>query len=382
MKILQVVSMGYVCGGAEKSVLLLRDNLVKRGHEVKIMASDRDPNEPHYSDYECRHIQGGPLKHLWSMSAYKTLRRAVREFKPDVVHFHTMGELSPSALFALRGTPALLTVHGPEEYTLTMLEWYLSPQAYRGDVDLRNLTLWGHAHYNFFRYFQRPLYKLGFRYLSLIISPSKYLANQLAKEGFDVPVQQIYNGITLPKPQPLPAEPALLYVGRLEHVKGVEVLLKAMPGILKAMPEVTLRIVGDGPDRSRLEGLARELGTAKAVTFAGWQKDAISEYSKARLLVVPSVWPENLPTVVLEALAVGRPIIGTRVGGIPELVEDGVSGSIVAPNDSEALATATTDLLQRKDLQTMANAAQASAQRFAIETFVSNIEAAYKGLIR
>lgn len=158
MRILQVISMGYVCGGAERSVLLLRDNLAKRGHEVKIMASDRDPQEPHYTDYECRHIQGGPFKHLWSVSAYKTLKKALAEFKPDVVHFHTMGELSPSVLFALGKTPALLTVHGPEEYTATMLEWYLAPELFNGPVDVHHLTPAGRLQYIFFRYFQRPLY--------------------------------------------------------------------------------------------------------------------------------------------------------------------------------------------------------------------------------
>jgi glycosyltransferase involved in cell wall biosynthesis len=382
MKILHVISMGYVCGGAEKSVVLLRDSLRQRGHDVKVMASDRDPAVPHYSDYECRHIQGGPLKHLWSVSAHKTLRKALADFQPDVVHFHTMGELSPSVLYALNGTPALLTVHGPEEYTMNMLEWYLSPEAFKGAVDMNNLTPLGRAQYMFFRYVQRPLYKRGFRRLSVMVSPSKYLADQLAKEAYDVPIQQIYNGIVLPEQQPLPAEPALLYVGRLEHVKGVDVLLQAMPDILKKVPSATLRVVGDGPDRARLEALAAELGITPAVTFMGWQQDVFAELAKARVVVVPSVWPENLPTVVIEALAVGRPVIGTRVGGIPELVLHDFSGRIVTPSDSLALANAASDLLLDANLQTMADAARASAKRFSIDSFVGNIESLYSSLAK
>ncbi|HSE61326.1 MAG TPA: glycosyltransferase [Candidatus Saccharimonadales bacterium] len=382
MKILQVISMGYVCGGAERSVLLLRDALTKRGHQVKIMASDRDPEQPHYTDYECRHIQGGPLKHLWSMSAYKTLKKAIAEFQPDIVHFHTMGELSPSVLFALGKTPALLTVHGPEEYTLTMLEWYLAPASFNGPVSLGNLTLAGRLHYAFFRYFQRPLYKMGFRHLSGIISPSRYLANQLAREEYDVPIQHIYNGIVLPEQQPLPSEPVILYVGRLEHVKGVDVLLRALPAVVAANPATRLRIVGDGPDCTRLEALAAELGVQHSVTFVGWQKDVVAEYAKARLFVIPSVWPENLPTVALEALAVGRPIVGTAVGGIPELVEDGVSGRVVSPGDSDALAQAITSLLADKQLQTKADVAHSGAKRFTIDEFVTRLESVYAGFIK
>jgi glycosyltransferase involved in cell wall biosynthesis len=361
---------------------LLSDSLRRRGHDVKIMASDRDPDVLHFSDYECRHIQGGPLKHLWSTSAHKTLRHAIADFKPDVVHFHTMGELSPSVLFALDGTPALLTVHGPEEYTITMLEWYLSPGAFKGEVDMRNLTPLGRAHYMFFRYLQRPLYKRGFRRLSVMVSPSKYLADQLAKEEYDVPVQHIYNGIVLPDQQPLPTEPALLYVGRLDHVKGVDILLKAMPEILKKAPAATLRIVGDGPDRARLEALAVELGITRAVIFVGWQNDVFSELAKARVVVVPSIWPENLPTVVIEALAAGRPVVGTRVGGIPELVIHDFSGRIVTPNDSLALANAASDLLLDPALQIMADAAHASAKRFSVDTFVGNVESLYAGLAK
>ncbi|HKX73566.1 MAG TPA: glycosyltransferase family 4 protein [Candidatus Saccharimonadales bacterium] len=384
MKILHVISMGYICGGAEKSVIMLRDGLLDRGHEVKIMSSDRDADVPHFSDYECRHISGplGLIRHLWSGSAYRTLKRAIREFKPDVVHFHTMGELSPSVLFALGGTPALLTVHGPEEYTETMLEWYLPPTAFNGDVSRKNLTPIGRLHFTFFKYVQRPLYKLGFGRLRLMVSPSKYLAQKLALEGFDVPVGHVYNGIALPNEQPLPAEPNLLYVGRLEHVKGVDVLLRALPGIVTAVPGAHLRIVGDGPERARLEQLAEELGVTNAVTFCGWLKgDAVlAEYAKAKLHIIPSVWPENLPTVAIEALAVGRPIVGSRVGGIPELIEDGVTGEIVTPGDHQELATAITGLLTDKQLAAKATAARVSADRFALSTFITNIEKIYGDL--
>lgn len=382
MKILQVVSMGYVCGGAEKSVLALKYGLEKRGHQVKIMSSDRDPHEQHFSDYESRHIKGF-FSHLWSKSAYSTLKRALDEFQPDVVHFHTMGELSPSVLFALGGRPALLTVHGPEEYTKTMLKWYLPSHAFNGTVSIKNLKFFGMLYYVFFRYLQRPLYKLGFKNLKVLVSPSKYLAAQLEKENFGRPIRQIYNGIELPESKKLGESPIILYVGRLEHVKGVDVLLQAMPEVLRAMPDALLKIVGDGPDRKMFEKKTRELGVSGAVKFEGWLKGAetMKAFGDARILVVPSVWPENLPTVIIEALAVGRPIIGSRVGGIPELVEDGVTGAIVEPKDAGQLAKSIVELMQDPGLADRSVAAQQSARRFGLSYFVENIERVYREIL-
>ncbi len=383
MKILQVISMGHICGGAEKSVVMLRDGLRAKGHEVKIMSSDRDAHLDviRYNDYEFKHI-AGPLRilsHLWNMSAYRTLKRAIYEFKPDVVHFHTMGELSPSVLFATQHLPAILTVHGPEKYTKTILEWGLPPSVFKGDMNIKNLTLVGRFYYIFFKYFQRPLYTLGFRRLRLMVSPSAYLAEQLEKEKFKVPIRHVYNGIELPSEQPLPTSYNLLYVGRLERVKGVEILLRAMAEIIKSVPTVHLRIVGDGPDKLNLEKLAKQLNISKTVTFCGWLKgdDVLAEYKNTRVLVIPSLWPENLPTVALEALAVGRPIIGSRVGGIPELVEDGVSGFVIEPGSIEDLAKAAGILLTDPDISQKAKAARISAMRFRLEKFIGNIEYIY-----
>jgi len=383
MKILHVISMGHVSGGAEKSVVMLKQGLEARGHAVRIMSSDRDPDVPHFSDYECKHIQAttplGLFRHLWNGSAYRTLKNAIVDFNPDVVHFHTMGELSPSVLFALGGTPAILTVHGPEEYTATLLEWYLPPHVFKGAVSMHNLNLIGMAYYGFFKFLQRPLYKVGFRRLKLMVSPSKYLAQKLVEERFRVPIDQVYNGIDLPKAASLPDAKNVLYIGRLEHVKGVEVLLRALPAVTAEVPDVHLDIVGDGPDRRRLEALANELVVNEWVTFRGWLqgKAVTNAYKNARVQAVPSIWPENLPTVVIEALAVGRPVVGSRVGGIPELIRDGVTGKIVEPGNSDDLAKALISLLKDPNLANKADAAHTDAERFALPQFITHIEKLY-----
>jgi len=131
----------------------------------------------------------------------------------------------------------------------------------------------------------------------------------------------------------------MVFVGRLAPVKGLRVLLGAMQALRESCPGLTLTIVGDGEDRAHLEALAAPLG--EAVRFLGYRSQAgVAEaVAAADALVLPS-FAEGLPVVLMEALAAGKPVIATRVAGVAELVEDGVSGYIVAPGDGVALAGA------------------------------------------
>lgn len=391
MKILQVISYGYLAGGAEKSVFLLRQKLQERGHHVKVVASNhgQDDSVRHFSDVAFAEIDasgvplaGKAVRHLWHQPAYQTIKTAVVDFKPDVVHFHTMGQLSPSALFAIGNVPGVLTVHGPEEYVRGILQWGLPEQLFSGGkVATQNLTTLGKAYYLYFGFVQRPLYARGFRkHLKAMIAPSQYMAGVLKNESFGVPVRQIYNGITLPQQHPLPGNHHLLYVGRLEHVKGVDVLLRALPAVVKALPDVHLHIVGDGAARAGLEAFVAQKQLRSHVTFCGWLgNQAVNDkYRQCTAVIIPSVWPENLPTVCMEALATGRLVIGSKTGGIPELVQDGVTGRIVAPGDADALAEAIVGTLSRPNLAAASDACAASAQCFAITPFVERLEQVYR----
>lgn len=133
----------------------------------------------------------------------------------------------------------------------------------------------------------------------------------------------------------------LLFVGRLRIRKGVEVLLAALARLRAAHPEARLLVAGDGEHRRALERTAAALGVADAVTFLG-RCDAArvrALLAGARLLAVPSIY-EGMPLVVLEAMEAGVPVVASRVSGIPEVVEDGVTGWLVPPEDPQALAAA------------------------------------------
>jgi glycosyltransferase involved in cell wall biosynthesis len=140
-----------------------------------------------------------------------------------------------------------------------------------------------------------------------------------------------------------------------------------------------LTVVGDGSARGALERLAQELRVESHITFTGWlDHDQVGKYmDDAVALVIPSIWPENFPTVVLEALAAGTPVIGSRVGGIPELVTDGETGLLIEPRDASALAAAL-DTAATKDWPTSAaTSRQTAIARFDMERFVDHVEQCY-----
>ena len=138
----------------------------------------------------------------------------------------------------------------------------------------------------------------------------------------------------------------LLFVGRLAAVKGVAVLLRTMVEVKKRFPEAHLTLIGDGTERPALQSLTARFGVEKNVTFVGpkSQSEVAEALRTTDLFVLPS-FAEGVPVVLMEAMASGLPVVATRIAGIPELVEDGVSGHLVPPGSAPALAEAIRALL-------------------------------------
>jgi len=139
---------------------------------------------------------------------------------------------------------------------------------------------------------------------------------------------------------------SLLFVGRLAGVKGVPVLLEALAEVRGERPDLRLNLIGDGPERAEIEAEARALGLSDAVTFLGYQSQAevAAALANHHALVLPS-FAEGVPVVLMEAMASAIPVVATQVGGVSELVEDGVSGRLVPPGDAKALAQGIRDVL-------------------------------------
>ena len=144
----------------------------------------------------------------------------------------------------------------------------------------------------------------------------------------------------------------LLFVGRLAAVKGLPVLFEAIAQLRNDRPDILLTIAGDGPDRASLESTACSLGIAENLRFLGYQSQTqVRQLLAETDVFVMSSFAEGVPVVLMEAMAAGVPVVATRIAGVPELVEDGVSGFLVPPGDAQSLAERISALLEDDDLR-------------------------------
>ncbi|MGK5114795.1 MULTISPECIES: glycosyltransferase family 4 protein [unclassified Geodermatophilus] len=153
-----------------------------------------------------------------------------------------------------------------------------------------------------------------------------------------------------------PAQPVVLTVGRLTHMKGQWHLVDAVPGLLARFPDLAVVLVGDGPLREALEKRAAALGVRNAVRFPGHRPDARQLLAAADVFALPSRH-EGMPLVALEAMEAGLPVVATRVIGTEEVVVDGVTGALVRPDDPAALGAALERLLADPSLRRRQGAA-------------------------
>jgi glycosyltransferase involved in cell wall biosynthesis len=225
-----------------------------------------------------------------------------------------------------------------------------------------------------------------------LIVVSKAIEQKIAEEGRSgAPVSLIYNGVdlqrynhqqpccTLHEEYSIPeASPIVGVVARLEAEKGHRILLDAWPLVLASNPGAWLLIVGEGSERNSLEAQAASLGIADHVVFTGRREDVPAVTAALDVAVLPS-YREAQGLSVLEAMALSRPVIASNVGGIPEMIEEGVTGLLVPPGDSRALATAINRLLTDHPFADMLakRGHDMVHDRFCIELMTSQIEALY-----
>ena len=174
---------------------------------------------------------------------------------------------------------------------------------------------------------------------------------------------------------PIPVENRILYVGQLIRGKGVDLLLRALPHL---RCDYGVTIVGAGNARGKLERLCGALGIEGRVHFQGWvdPQDLGDYYARAKVVAVPSRWPEPFGMIGLEAMHYGRPVVGFRVGGIPDWLEDGATGLLAAEQDVRAFAGALEKLLADAPLcaQLGARAQERVRTKFSFENYLDRLE--------
>jgi glycosyltransferase involved in cell wall biosynthesis len=208
-----------------------------------------------------------------------------------------------------------------------------------------------------------------------VVVPSRYLAEIAAGWGLDrTRIEVLVN----PAPPPSEVAPAVLregtfvFVGRLTTQKALPDALRAVA----AVPGAKLAVVGDGPERGRLERLTHDLGLGDRVVFEGARprEEVLRILAGARAAVLSSTW-ENLPHAAVEALSVGTPVVATAVGGVPEIVHDGENGILVPAGDVEALAAAIRQVLDDDGVRDrLAAAAQPSVAAIGRDRIYERLE--------
>jgi glycosyltransferase involved in cell wall biosynthesis len=263
------------------------------------------------------------------LSVVARMRAALRELRPDVVHVHQIGPMFYTGLAGLGlGVPLVVyTEHGRVNYaTRRRLRW-LGRAAFRFTARFYSLTediaadaiAWGVV---------RPD---QVRVIHNGIDTDRFLSAAGATEvrqGFGIP----------------PRAPVIGTVGRLSEIKRQDVLIRAFARVRQREPLAHLMLVGDGPLRGELQELARRLGIAEVVHFAGYQEQT-APYLHAMTCFALTSRSEGMPQAVLEAGVAGVPVIASRVGGVPEVIDDGETGLMVEPGDETALAAGLLDLL-------------------------------------
>jgi glycosyltransferase involved in cell wall biosynthesis len=286
------------------------------------------------------------------------VRALKRNWQPDILHLHFP---SPSGIFHLRtlnasSAPVVLAMH------THMPDWKT------GSNTLSGLLLQQSA------------------WVTANSAATLQLARDAAQE-ITGRSSIIYNGLAEPSlpPAPLNKHQAIVAcAGRLVLKKGIDVAIRAMVPVRQQIPHARLLIAGDGPERSRLEQLATDLGLGDRVAFRGWVKpENMSAFlNEATVLAVPSRTMEPFGNVAVEAMQMGRPVVATSEGGLAEVVAHGDTGFLVNSEDAAALAKRIVELMANPELsKKMGEAGRARARLlFSLERYVQDYIKLYRSL--
>ena len=346
MRIL-VVSNQYapVVGGIEVLLRQLVPAIAERGHEVTVLTSThRQAPEPvsevdgitvHRVDVLGALMRREPAGLL---RARKAAAAVLRDSGAELIHAHDVGPNLWALLHGNPSVPLLTTLH------LGLATLDFEQQGPNSKLIDRSAWVTGVS--------------------SAVIDEALDLVPSIAGR-----TSVIVNGLP-PTPEPAPPDQAgrrIVAVGRFAVQKGFDVLLRAMPSVLTAVPDAELLLVGDGSERGILDAIVDELGIADRVTMPGTVRhsDVAGLLATANVVAMPSRY-EGMPLVALETAAAGRAVVSTPVHGLADVVADGETGVLVPPDDPDALAAGLVGLLLDP---TRAAALGATARRRVVEHF-------------
>lgn len=284
------------------------------------------------------------------------------QYQPDVVHFHNLNGLSTGLISqaARSGAVTVLTAHDYWGFcfrnTLLLRDGSVC-QDHTACADCQMYIHDGRECTIPMR-MRNDFIALEFRALDRLICPSAYLAAAYEESGLVPPGKAlvVHNGADIRRLSDITRKPSngkvrFAYIGHLGPHKGVAVLLEAFAQVCRAGKRAALTVVGEGQQGEELQRMAASLGIAKKVRFAGKvdNRDIRRIYRETDVLVVPSVWRENQPCTIMEAMATRTAVIASRIGGIPEFVGDRKSGMLFEPGNAIELGMCMQELIDSPD---------------------------------
>lgn len=399
MKILLVNKFHWPKGGSEKYYFELGQLLKEHGHEVAYFSMEDEKNihtgDKEYfvkaSDMNSKNITKA-LSVIYSKENKKKMEEALDDFKPDVVHLNNFQrQLSASIIdpCVKRNIPIVFTAHDVQAIcpAITMMDPDRNPcelcmngrymncfkkKCIKGST-LKSLlgAIEGKYYRNHHIYTDK---------ISYIVTPSEFYRDKFIEDGVDKnKVKALHNSIEM-KDYDIKTEDDgyALYFGRLSREKGILNLINAFAKLDKGK----LYIAGEGPEKETIEHIIKENKLEKRVKLLGFlnKKQMTETTRKCKFVVVPSIWYENCPYSVLETLAIGKPVIGSNMGGIPELVEDNQNGFIYQYDDVDELSNKMKQLFEDQKLveKFSKKSKQLAKEKYSRDKYYEDIMTIYK----
>ncbi|MDF2472246.1 MAG: kanE [Anaerocolumna sp.] len=353
MKILMVNKFLYPNGGSETYMFKLGDYLKKRGHEVEYFGMEHEKRVVGNSaesytanmDFHTNNLEKlmYPFKIIYSTEARKKIRKVLDTFQPQVVHLNNFNfQLTPSIIYEIRKyerqrKEKVRIVYTAHDYQLVCPNHMMSnpvtgetcEKCMKGNFIhcLKEKCIHGSTVKSFFGMMEGYLYQKlrTYKYLDAIICPSRFLAEKMSSNPlFENKTATFHNFIDEVKWKEVEKDDYILYFGRFSKEKGIKTLIE----VCKTLPDIPFVFAGTGP-------LEEEINDVTNIKNMGFQTGENLEMliRNAKFSIYPSEWYENCPFSVMESLLYGTPVLGADIGGIPELINVGVTGELFVSGD-------------------------------------------------
>jgi glycosyltransferase involved in cell wall biosynthesis len=371
-------------GGPALHVTYLARGLAARGYETTLVAGDVGRGEQSMAfvaeraGVEVVRLPGlsrevSPVRD--AVAAWR-VARIIRRVRPDVVHTH------PAKAGAIGRAAALLAGPGRRPVVVHTFHGHVL----RGYFGTMGTLL--------FRAIETALARVTDRLIAvspevrdelvgLRVAPREKFS--VVRLGIELEPRVRFEGdaTEVRRRHGIPADKFVVgWFGRMTAVKRTDDLLTMLAGVRERGIDALLLLVGDGDDRVRLEQRAHDLGLARSCLFAGYQEDVAPWYAICDVVVLTSA-SEGTPVTIIEALAAARPVVATRVGGVPDVVDEGETGFLVRPRDTHALAERLEILARDPERRFAMGEAgrQRMLERYAVDRLVSDVDALYRELL-